>query len=610
MFKKKKGRVKAKKFISYNGYVKELDLIKNGDGRWLRPYVLEMGSYDPDLVRALFPVSGYRMQILADRERVMVLIGVKADLPEEADRMLLKYNNLEQLKPLPVETWFDYMGLRLTGEDFPGFPDSKKEKRIKAIDRVMPYDVSTKQTEMEISGKTVRTLLFMGYPTKVFPAFATELLSVPGDITLSLHVTAVDPELCLDGLKYAEDVRPARKDAMRSFLERTVAQGGHLYQVAFLITVSGEGDETLRAFKRVSDICKKYLTGYSELNFQQKSGFVSTLPLLQNQINYNVVLSSDSLIGLCPWSKLQDRKTGVSYGADSATGEVLYDRFRNGEAESALIVSSDPLCSVEIMKREIRELTRTGKSVCVLMESQGAGRTLIEDAQKSSTPAGTTRELQMQNAPSDLYKKMVIHWARNCAMTNGHLSKTRNDLIREAAEIEASADFLEKFLERIEEPGLKSALRVRPFPKAIPVEHIVYPDNMDVYLVNGTETEKALAYAYLLQEQHGIIYAVNMELVSTDEGALFTPHEDSIYAYSTSNLSRFYRTRSTADLLKHVPFYFIGEHQISHKLALISVLGECGMYLSRDEKNWISEPAKGSVLITPLVSYMLSDTGK
>lgn len=610
MFKKKKGKTTAKKFISYHGYVKELDLIKNEDGRWFRPYVLEKGIYDPELIRALFPVSGYRMQILADRERIMVLIGVKADLPEEADQMLLKYNNLEKLQPLPVETWFDYMGLRLTGEDFPGFPDPKKEKRVKAIDRVMPYDVSTKQTEMEISGRTVRTLLFMGYPSKIFPAFATEILSVPGDITTSLHVTAVDAELCLDGLKYAEDVRPARKDAMRSFLERTVAQERHLYQVAFLVTVSGEGDETERAFKRVSDVCKKYLTGYSELNFQQKPGFVSTLPLLQNQINYNVVLPSDSLIGLCPWSKLQDRKSGVSYGTDSATGEVLYDRFRSGDAENALIASSDPWRSVEAMKREIRELTHAGKAVCVLMDSQGVGRALAEDAQKGSAPAGTTCELQMQNAPSDLYKKMVIHWARNCAMTNGHLSKTRNDLIREAAEIEASADFLERFLERIEEPGLKSALRVRPFPRVIPVERIVYTDNMDVYLVNGTETEKTLAYAYLLQEQHGIIYAVNMELVSTDEGTLFTPHEDSIYAYSASSLPRFYRARSTADLLKHISFYFIGEHQISHKLALISALGECGMYLSRDEKNWISEPAKGNVLITPLASYMLSDTGK
>lgn len=610
MFKKKKGRVKAKNFISYNGYVEELGLIKNGDGRWFRPYVLEMGSYDPDLVRALFPVSGYRMQILADRERVMVLIGVKADLPEEADQMLSKYNSLEKLQPLPVETWFDYMGLRLTGEDFPGFPDPKKEKHVKAIDRVMPYDVSTDQTEMEISGKTVRTLLFMGYPSKVFPAFATELLSVPGDVTLSLHVTAVDAELCLDGLKYAEDVRPARKNAMRSFLERTVAKDEHLYQVAFLATISGEGDETEHAFNRVSDVCKKYLTGYSELNFQQKPGFVSTLPLLQNQINYNVVLSSDSLIGLCPWSKLQDRKTGVSYGVDSATGEVLYDRFRSGEAENALIASSDPARSMEVMKREIRELTRAGRAVYVLADSQGVGKALTEDAEKGGAPAGTTLELQMQNVPSDLYKKMVIHWARDCTMTNGHLSKTRNDLIRKAAEIDASGDFLEKFLERIEDPGLKSALRVRPFPSTIPVEHIVYPGGLDAYFVSGTETEKTLAYAYLLQEQHGIIYAVNMELVSTDEGALFTPHEDSVYTYSASNLLRFYHTRSTADLLKHISFYCIGEHKISHKLALIGALSECEMYLSRDEKNWVSEPAKGSVLITPLASYMLSNVEK
>lgn len=605
MFVKKKGKSISKKFITYNGYVEELNLIKNTDGKWFRAYVLDTKAYNPEAVKKIFPKPGYRLQILADRERIMILIGVKADLPEDADKMLSIYDTTEHLQVLPVKTWFDYMGLRLTGEDFPGFPDPQKERHKKAIERVMPYDVNEKQAEMDISGKEVKTLLLMGYPSKVFPAFTTELLSVPGEVTISLHVTFVDPVLCLEGLNIADNIRPARKETMRNYLEYVVKEGKELYQVALLISISGEGDSMQHTFKCVTDICDKYLTGYSELDFQQKQGFVSTLPLLQNKIDYNIVLSGNNLSGLCPWSELRDKKHGVCYGIDSATGEVQYERFGAVNGESGFILSSDTTKSYKIIKKEIVNLANTGRTVTVLTDSAEFADDLRYDMGENEQNS-TDRELHPQTASAELYKKMVIHWARNCAMTNGQLPKNKSDQIKKAAEIEATSDFLEMFINRIDDFALKSALKVRPFPQSI-VVHCITVNGSEIFLVKGTEVEKTLAYAYLLEKYNGIIYVLNMELLSSDDVALFIPKDGSVYTYSASNLGQFYRAKSTNSLFDSAEFFFFGAHTISDKLALFSILGNHGMYLLKDEKKWISEPASGSLMISRLVSYMLKE---
>ena len=191
-------------------------------------------------------------------------------------------------------------------------------------------------------------------------------------------------------------------------------------------------------------------------------------------------------------------------------------------------------------------------------------------------------------------------------MTNGQLPKNKSDQIKKAAEIEATSDFLEMFINRIDDFALKSALKVRPFPQSI-VVHCITVNGSEIFLVKGTEVEKTLAYAYLLEKYNGIIYVLNMELLSSDDVALFIPKDGSVYTYSASNLGQFYRAKSTNSLFDSAEFFFFGAHTISDKLALFSILGNHGMYLLKDEKKWISEPASGSLMISRLVSYMLKE---
>lgn len=607
MFGKKKktaGRKVAGNFITYNGYVEELKLFKNADGKWFRFYKADIQKFNPDEVRKLFPVSGVRIQMVIDKENLFVLAGVKADIPEEADRQLTHYDDLESLTALEPAEWFQCLAKRLTGEEFVGFPDPKKERKKKAIDRVMPYNVQIEQKSMAYSGKKVRTILLIGYPSEIYSAFTTELLKLPGSITVSLHATYADPDLCLEGLKYSEEIRLVRKETMRQFLTEIKQSGESIYQTAFYISIEGEGDETDETFEKVKKLCKKFLTGYSELDFQQKEGFVSTLPLLQNRVDYNTVLTSENLLGLCPWSELKDRQTGPVYGEDSILGTVQYKRFSAEKPENGCVLSSQYENISEIVKMELVDLIKKGITVHVLMSGEYPER--VEDICDAIGPTGTGKSytLDLTDASPQLYKNMVIYWAKNACSTNGRITRQREELIRNAADMEPSHDFLERFIGNVTDTSLRSALNVRPFPKTVFAKQYIGVNESDILAVNGTPLERTLAYALLMEQCRGIVYSLNTELISVNAG-LFTPDAGTVYTYSAVNLDTFYQSKEFNNLIPTVEFWLIGEHKIPHKLALMAALGEAGMFLSKKEQAWISEPANGTVMITALASYML-----
>lgn len=606
MFKKgqKSGKKVAKNFFSYGGYVPSLDLFKNSDGRYFRVYTAALDAFDAEKIKAVFPETGYRVQVLANRDKTYILIGVKADIPEDAVKKLERYDSVDWLSRASADVWFQEMATRLTGTDFVGFPDEKKEKRKKAIDSVMPYNVSVQQTELSLSGKTIRTILLMSYPSKIYAAFATELLNISDKITVSLHVTHVDTELCLEGLKFADDIREKRKEIMRDFLHDAEKNGTGLYQVAYLVSITGEGDETEQIFKRVTDFCKRYLTGHSELDFQQKEAFLSTLPLLQNKISYNTVLTEDNVLGLCPWSKLKERQNGVLYGEDTLIGEARYNRFIEGAPESGCILSSKREVLMNAVVQELTYLVGIGKKSFMVIDDSWDE---FKDEAKEEFIPNKDFICCPNLADPELYRQMVMHWARNCVLTNGKVGRGKVEAIRQTAmAIEPSSNFLSDFTEAITDASLKSACKTRPFPEKIAVEHYTGKDSgIEVFAVKGTQLEKELAYSYILSKCKGIVYALDMELLATKDTDLLQMCDDTIYTFSSTKLDVVYRSKMAQKVIERCKFVLLGEHKTIHRIGLIDTLTDSGLHLSKKEQNWITEPARGSVLITGLTSYLL-----
>lgn len=239
----------ANKFVTYGGYIPELDMVLN-DGYYFKTYLLDEvnaekmlseGSFDErtildknaansqsgktpedSFLKFIFHYPELKIQLIASGRHIYGVFGIKAGMPEDA---LEQFNQFEMgfsYLAVNCEEWFSIMAGRLRFEAFCGIPQGKKARKATAISLVQPYDVRIRQKDMELSGKTVKTLILMGYPSKLFPAFATELLEIADNLTLVVFAEQIEPKKCLDGVNLSQDIRPVRKEAMKDFLKQAM----------------------------------------------------------------------------------------------------------------------------------------------------------------------------------------------------------------------------------------------------------------------------------------------------------------------------------------------------------------------------------------------------
>ena len=605
MFGKKKSKgtkadvrnVKAG-FAVYTGYIPELSLFSATDGRWFKVYKVSYEGFHPSIVHDLLDYDGFHMQLICEKDVVLLVASTEADTPEDA---VVAFSRLEGSLPhkaISAEEWFEYMSQRLRNEPFAGLPDPKKRKET-AISKIQPYNVKASQTEMEISGKVSRTVLLIGYPSALDGSFASEMLCISKDITLCVHSDRIDVEQCLLGLDYTKDIRPARRDAMRMRLERARECGESLFDICVLVNFCGDPDSVEQDMKKFRSLCEKYFINYSALDFQQEMAFKSTLPLLNNQVRYNRVLGQDFLTALMPWSELSARKKSVSYGIDPAFGEVLYDRRVGGEY--GLILASDHRWAMARAAQEIEAYRADGDLMkfYVLADEDADLSVFGEWAETDET---NYHNMAVAHASAALQEKFLTRWAETYLSTNGQLMKKHRDMISKAAKgIQGDKldDRLSSFTAGFGE-NEKRVLGAHPFPMTVPV---ITKDCGHTLFVQakGNRLEREIGYSLAFEKADGKVqvYSVNTELLLFQGEPAFGEGQ---YTLLTATPRQTYEHPYMKDLLADFPFALIGEHRVADKLDL------CGhMMLTKKQRAWISTPANGSVLIAQHGTYLLTN---
>lgn len=659
-------RKQANKFITYGGYIQELDMFFN-DGYYFKTYalkepiseklffhhgidenqVLDNQTDEPDFPGQVLHNSGFKIQIIAAKRMIYGVFGVKAELPEDAAE---KFKVFEQSFFYPVvscEEWFSVMAGQLRFEPFTGIPQGKRAKKTQAISLIQPYDVKIRQKDMEISRKNVKTLILTGYPSKLFPAFATELLEIADNLTLVVFAEEIPAERCLDGVNLSQELRVARKETMKDFLKKAIKEGMKLYNTCALVKLEGLPGEVEENSQILKAFCRKYLISASELDYQQSDAYCSTLPLLKNHIRYYRVLTEDNLRALLPWSDLKRCKQNVAYGEDIISGEIKYDRRLH--QENGFILSSNYSWALMQARKEMQDYFSAPMTADEKISVLAGG-----NIESSLFGVGEKKTIQLSydEAPAWLIRAAIIRWAVNGLSTNGRIMKPYMDMVLKAAEgltikeekvlakdenafsneeKEARTkkfeqnkndevtngkqkgskklrentyqvkDFIEQFLSEMGE-NERRALSIRPFI----TEYEVLETSMEhgvFYQVTGSGIQAELAYALLFYFLHGIVYSLNSELLAWNPAEMFRLHEDSMYTFLTQDNRTLYESKRFARLLKDAPFLLIGEHKIFEKLKLSEVIG-----LDKKQREWISEPAKGALLMTKLVTYQLKSS--
>lgn len=456
----------ANKFITYGGYIPELDMVLN-DGYYFKTYLLDEVNAEKSLSEGIFDKktvsdkeaanrqSGkvsedsflkfilhypkLKIQLIASGRHIYGVLGIKAGIAEEA---LEQFTQFEQGFPYPAvscEEWFSIMAGRLRFEPFCGMPQGKKAKRTTAISLIQPYDVKIRQKDMELSGKTIKTLILMGYPSKLFPAFATELLEIADNLTLVIFAEQIDPKKCLDGVNLSPDIRPARKEAMKDFLKQAMKKETKLYNTCAFVMAEGLPGEVEETIQLLKSFCRKYLISAAELDYQQGEAYRSTLPLLKNHIRYHRVLTEENVMALLPWSELKKCKKNIRYGEDVISGEVKYDRRIH--RENGFILSSDYSWALEQAREEIQgycavwadmnEDEKIKKEEISVLAAEGTEILMFAEGGK-----GIKEKIQLSydEAPLWLIRAAIIRWAVNGLSTNGRVMKQHLEMVLKAAE--------------------------------------------------------------------------------------------------------------------------------------------------------------------------------
>lgn len=606
MFKKEKKKTLKvdKKFIEYEGFNSDLNLIKKGH-RFIKPYEVTSTSYESDLPEQI--LDEHTELIYMDK-KIYALYAVEADTAEEALLVFQKMEEEKPIKALPILKWFQMLS-RFTGREAPSeLPTTKKKPT--AISLVLPFNVNSSQKSVELSGETARTLLLTGFPSKIFPGFASELMELSNKLIVSAHFDRMDIDRCLKGLSYM-DARPMRKSVMKDFLTAEKSEGRKIYDTAFFVFYRGVQDEVDAFVDRLNLFLEKYLVQKSDLDYQQRKAAMSVLPLCNNEIQYNRVFSMKDIASLLPLSRLQDAKktpSAVPYGCDLIQGSISYSRLLN--RENGAILSTDSTWAVDKAVQEISFYKDHVSEIVALSDRDTDTSMFVPDGKNMSE-----QMLSLDDASDFMKQALVSRWAFNAISINGSLSIRKMNLLKAALPKIKGEHYLEDFVEAITDNDVKRTLSMNPCPRRF--YYTAYEDgNVGVLKVQGDKSiEREMGYALMLShiDDDIMLYSLNTELIAS-RYPNFEKKDKVIYTMlvgtsetpgylsdgPTGNVDHVYDDATMKQYISSSSFLYVGEHKIAEKLKL-----NLANPMSKEQKDVITEPARGNLLITKEVSYIL-----
>lgn len=593
-------------FITYDGFNQELNMLLKS-GKYIKPFEVAVGVYSPDLPKRIL---AEHTQIVVMNGKIYILYAVKAATPEEA---VVEFNKIKANKPIREITilkWFNLLTAFTGREPLTKIPEETKKKKKSVISEVLPYNVKSSQKQIDISGQVGRTLLLTGFPSKIFPGFCSELVELSDKVIVSIHLNEIDIEKCLVGLPKL-DVRPMRKTVMKDFLEKERKEERGIYDTAVFVYYRGEQEEVDAFVEKLNRFLDKYLVGKSDLDYQQRRAAMSILPLCHNEVQYNRVLGLSDISAILPISRLRDAKkmkSAVPYGKDYIQGNIAYSRLLN--KENGAILSTDAAWCVERAKEEIDTYKKYAEAIVVVADQDTDTNMFVPDGMNESEQV-----LSLDKTSDFMKQALVARWAFNTMAINGSLSIRKLNILKTAVPKIQGENYLEDFINAITDKDVKRTLSLNPCPRKF--YYKAYEnENICVLKVQGDkEIEREMGYALVMNElpKNIMLYSLNTELL-VNEFPQFQIKDDIIYTFlvgtsqtpgflsdgPTGNVDHVYDDPTIKQYIGSSMFLYVGEHKIAEKLKL-----NLANPMSKEQREVITAPAKGHLLITKEVSYIL-----
>ena len=229
-----------------------------------------------------------------------------------------------------------------------------KMQGITTKDVIAPAGMQVKNRDMEIGSSVTRSYYISNYPTWIKSTLLTELASLPANMLVSVYFDAIPQDEAIKMIKrqgtnisanlleiqkkasksgfdpslVSPDLQVAKEESSELMNEMT-KDNGMLFTGNIVITIFASSiDELQRLEELLKAIAVKSLVFLKPLNFQQEEGFNSSLPLANNQLKIQRLMTNNTLTSINPFSVREiHQKTGMYYGLNaSSRNMILYDR--------------------------------------------------------------------------------------------------------------------------------------------------------------------------------------------------------------------------------------------------------------------------------------------
>lgn len=225
---------------------------------------------------------------------------------------------------------------------------------ITTKDVIAPDGMQVKNREIEIGNSFTRSYYISNYPTWVKATFLTELASLPANMLVSVYFNAIPQDEAIkmikrQGTNISTSLLETQKKAAKSGFDASLISpdlqaakeetselmhdmtkdNGMLFTGNVVITIFASSlDELQRLEELLKAIAIKSLVSLKVLNYQQEEGFNSSLPLANNQLKIQRLMTNNTISSITPFSVREiHQKTGMYYGLNAASRNmILYDR--------------------------------------------------------------------------------------------------------------------------------------------------------------------------------------------------------------------------------------------------------------------------------------------
>ena len=225
---------------------------------------------------------------------------------------------------------------------------------ITTKDVIAPAGMQIRNREIEVGNVIARSYYIANYPSWVKATLLTELSSIPTNLLVSAYFNRIPQEEAIKMLKrqgtnisasiletqkkaarsgfdaslISPELQDAKEEASELMNDMTKDNTG-LYTANIIITLFAPDMTEMNRFEELlKAAATKCLVSIKALNFQQEQAFNSALPLANNQIKIERLMTSNTLGAILPFNVREvKQRTGMYYGLNAASHNmILYDR--------------------------------------------------------------------------------------------------------------------------------------------------------------------------------------------------------------------------------------------------------------------------------------------